>query len=33
MVVPAVEPSDETLAARTAAGDHSAFETLGSRAG
>ena len=28
MVVPVVEPSDETLAARAAAGDNSAFETL-----
>ena len=28
MVVPAVEPSDETLAARAAAGDSSAFETI-----
>jgi RNA polymerase sigma-70 factor, ECF subfamily len=28
MVVPAVEPSDETLAARAAAGDDSAFETI-----
>ena len=28
MVVPAVEPSDETLAARAAAGDTSAFETI-----
>jgi RNA polymerase sigma-70 factor, ECF subfamily len=28
MVVPAVEPSDETLAARAAAGDDSAFEEL-----
>src|SRR6188472_1503654 len=28
MVVPVVEPSDETLAARAAAGDDSAFETL-----
>ena len=28
MVVPAVEPSDETLVARAAAGDNSAFETL-----
>jgi RNA polymerase sigma-70 factor, ECF subfamily len=28
MVVPALEPSDETLAARAAAGDNSAFETL-----
>jgi RNA polymerase sigma-70 factor (ECF subfamily) len=28
MVVPAVEPSDEALAARAAAGDSSAFETI-----
>jgi len=28
MVVPAVEPSDETLAARAAVGDDSAFETI-----
>ena len=28
MVVPAVEPSDETLAARAAAGDSSAFESI-----
>ena len=28
MVVPAVEPSDETLAARAAAGDDSAFEAI-----
>ena len=28
MVVPAVEPSDDTLAARAAAGDDSAFETI-----
>ena len=28
MAVPAVEPGDETLAARAAAGDNSAFETL-----
>jgi RNA polymerase sigma-70 factor, ECF subfamily len=28
MVVPVVEPSDETVAARAAAGDNSAFETL-----
>jgi RNA polymerase sigma-70 factor, ECF subfamily len=28
MVVPAVEPSDETLAARAAAGDSSAFEAI-----
>ena len=28
MVVPAVEPSDETLAGRAAAGDSSAFETI-----
>jgi RNA polymerase sigma-70 factor, ECF subfamily len=28
MVVPAVEPSDETLAARAAAGDNSAFEAI-----
>jgi RNA polymerase sigma-70 factor, ECF subfamily len=28
MVVPAAEPSDETLAARAAAGDDSAFETI-----
>src|SRR4029078_2589843 len=28
MIVPAVEPSDESLAARAAAGDDSAFETI-----
>ena len=31
MIVPTVEPSDEALAARAAAGDDSAFETLVSR--
>lgn len=31
MVVPSVEPSDETLAARAAAGDTSAFETIVAR--